>query len=265
MPQAQISLTPPESKRLIAKAVAGLPEVKRALKDGTVVISVGSTNAYVVEELVGKKIEKERFLAGVILPKGTCVIPEDRRMPPVIIRKGKVVSMKIEEIAETLHPGDVVIKGANAIDSSGTAGIFLASKRGGTIGLLLGYIVSRGVELIIPVGIEKFIPGVISDVSREAGISRASYATGCAVGIMPVRGRVITEVEAVKILTGAEALVMGKGGISGAEGSVTLLVKGTDVQLREMRAILKQIKGEEPLRVDTDCSSCGKMDCFLHL
>ncbi|MFN4132916.1 MAG: hypothetical protein ACK4GQ_00885 [Candidatus Hadarchaeales archaeon] len=264
MPQIQITLTPPESKRLIGKGVAALPEVKAAFRDGLIIIGVGSTNAYVVEELLGKKIEKERFLAGVILPKGACVVPEDGRLPPVIIKKGKVVDMKIEEAADHLQPGDVVIKGANALDASGTAGIFLASKRGGTIGQLLGYIAARGVEFIIPVGLEKFIPGSVDDVSRKTGIFKFDYARGCAVGMMPVKGRIITEIEAVKILTGAEAHVMGKGGISGAEGSVTLLIEGSASQLKKVKAILRQIEGEKPLKVETSCSSCDRKDCFLH-
>ncbi|MEM3401787.1 MAG: hypothetical protein QW179_04290 [Candidatus Hadarchaeales archaeon] len=264
MPKIQITLTPPESKRLIGKAVAALPEVKRAFRRGLVIIGVGSTNAYVVEELFGNKIEKERFLAGVVLPRGTCVVPEEVRLPQVIIRRGKVVDMRLEEAADLLQPGDIVIKGANAIDASGTAGIFLASKRGGTIGRLLGHIAARGVDLIIPVGLEKFVPGSVSEISRKAGILRFDYARGCAVGIMPVKGKIITEIEAVKILTGAEAQVMGKGGISGAEGSVTLLIEGSRPQLMKVKSILKEIEGERPLKVEPACSSCTRKECFLH-
>ena len=70
-----IVLTPSESKRLIAKGVRKLEEVERALEHGTIIIGLGTTNAYVAEELLNAlqdkdedvaKIEKERFAAGVI-------------------------------------------------------------------------------------------------------------------------------------------------------------------------------------------------------
>ena len=71
----QITLTPAESKRLIAKAVVNLGEIKKAFKNGIIVIGVGTTNAYVAEELLGQKIERERFVAGVVIPRGTFVLP----------------------------------------------------------------------------------------------------------------------------------------------------------------------------------------------
>ena len=50
-------LTVAESKRLIAKAVAQMPIVKNALANGMVIIIKGTTNAYVAEEITGKKAE----------------------------------------------------------------------------------------------------------------------------------------------------------------------------------------------------------------
>ena len=58
MPQIQVTLTPAESKRLIAMGVAALPEVKRALREGIVIVAVGTTNARVAEELLGRKIDR---------------------------------------------------------------------------------------------------------------------------------------------------------------------------------------------------------------
>ena len=48
---AIIVLTPYESRRLIAKGVVVLPEVKRALESHWFVVSRGTTMAYIVEEL----------------------------------------------------------------------------------------------------------------------------------------------------------------------------------------------------------------------
>jgi hypothetical protein len=47
----QFVVTPSAGKRLIAKAIAQHPDVKGALKQGTVVIIAGTTNGYVAEEI----------------------------------------------------------------------------------------------------------------------------------------------------------------------------------------------------------------------
>ena len=262
MSHIQVTLTPTESKRLIAKAVAALPEVKRALRQGTIVIGLGTTNARVAEELLGKKIEREKFVAGAVLPKGTCVVPRERRRGDIIIRGGKLIESKLNDVLPELTAGDVFIKGANALDASGAAGVLLASRRGGTVGSVLGTLMARGVNFIIPVGLEKFIPGSIQRVSKTTGIFRASYATGCPLGIMPVAGKVITELEAFEILTGAKAITMGKGGIFGAEGSVTLFVQGTQKQLSKARKLVNGIKGEPSTKVETNCRTCQQPDCW---
>ena len=74
--KAQIVLTSSESKRLIAKAVSQMNVVKKALKKGIIVICRGSTNAYVAEEISGQQIEKGKFTAGYVGPKGLSVNPK---------------------------------------------------------------------------------------------------------------------------------------------------------------------------------------------
>ncbi len=51
-------------KRLIGRAVARLPAVQKAKADGLIVIGWGTTNAYVAEELLGRPVPKERYVAG---------------------------------------------------------------------------------------------------------------------------------------------------------------------------------------------------------
>ncbi len=263
MPQIQVTLTPAESKRLIAKAVAKLEEVRRALREGIIVISVGSTTAYVAEELLGLRMEREKFLAGVVLPKGTCVLPPKMRLREIVVRKGEVIDARADDVLPEMGPGDVFIKGANAIDASGVAGVFLADPKGGTVGRSLGAVMSKGINLIIPVGLEKFVPGSLIRLAAIAGIERASFATGVPLGLMPLTGKVVTELEAIEILTGAEAMAMGKGGLSGAEGSVTLLVRGSREQLENLKALVDSIKGESYPKVETDCDACENPTCWL--
>jgi hypothetical protein len=61
--QGLFTLTPAESKRLLGKALAALPEVLNAKKNGYLLLSRGTTTAYVAEELLGEKIAKEMFFA----------------------------------------------------------------------------------------------------------------------------------------------------------------------------------------------------------
>jgi len=59
--QALFTLTPAESKRLIARGIVSIPEVQQAKEEGYLIVGRGSTNAYIVEELQGKSIEKEKY------------------------------------------------------------------------------------------------------------------------------------------------------------------------------------------------------------
>jgi len=64
--------------------------------------------------------------------------------------------------------------------------------------------------------------------------------------MMPVWGTIITEIEAVKVLTGAEALLVSSGGVGGAEGSVRLLVRGNRDQMEAVEELMDSIWGEPP-------------------
>lgn len=64
----QIVLTPAESKRLIARGVVASATVQAALHAGIVAVAKGTTNSYVVEEFLGKAIDKQRYVTGLRLP-----------------------------------------------------------------------------------------------------------------------------------------------------------------------------------------------------
>ncbi len=254
-----IALTPSESKRLIAKGVKSLEEVQRALKQGTVIIGLGTTNAYVAEEILNdipgsETIKKQRYAAGIITDRGTCVIPKGDRVKEVIVKNGKLSDEGIETAIENLSADDVFIKGANALDASGTAGILMANPIGGTIGTALGTVMARGVRFIIPVGIEKTIPYSITEAAKRVGIETFYKSLGWSVGLMPVHGTVITEIEALKIFGAEDAFPIGAGGVDGGEGSVVICVEGGVEKLDELMTLITQIKGELPVKVvSKDC------------
>ncbi|HUV79570.1 MAG TPA: hypothetical protein VMW40_01890 [Candidatus Bathyarchaeia archaeon] len=257
-----IALTPSESKRLIAKGVKNLEEVQRALKQGTVIITLGTTNAYVVEEILkdvpgsGYKIDKQRYAAGIITDRGTCIVPKEERVKEVVLKNGKISTENTEKVIENLSAGDVFIKGANALDATGTAGILMANRAGGTIGSALGTVMARGVHFIVPVGIEKTIPYSIVDAAKRVGIEKCYKAVGWPVGLMPVHGKVITEIEALRILGAEDAFPIGAGGIAGGEGSVIICVEGSVEKLDGLMTHITQIKGEPPVKVvSEDCKT----------
>jgi hypothetical protein len=77
---------------------------------------------------------------------------------------------------------------------------------------------------------------------------------GWPVGLMPVHGRVITELDALKILGADDAFPIGAGGINGGEGSVVICCEGNPETLDEVMTLVRQLKGEAPVRVvSTDC------------
>lgn len=242
MKQVQITLTPPESKRIIAMGVKKLPIVQQALKNGIILVTLGTTNAYVAEELTGRKIDHSRYAAGYI-DGTTTVVPQDKRLPMIALKNGKEVGA--DTIINEMTAQDVVIKGANALDPQGVAGVMLANPVGGTTGSLLGTIVAKGINLVIPVGIEKSIPYPVTEISRRIGIQRCTKATGLPVGMMPLFGTVVTEVKALKLLGAGDVFPIGAGGIDGGEGSVTLCVTGDRAdEIFELVQKVKEKKGE---------------------
>jgi hypothetical protein len=255
--QALFTLTPSESKRLIGKAVAALPEVQNAKEKGCLVVSRGSTNAFILEELTGEKIEKERYVAGQIIKGVLCALGQNLRAKPVVFCKGKVLNEEPGAVIDKLKPGDILLKGANAFDPYGNVGVVMASDTGGTMGQFYMALKARGVKTIYPVGLEKLIPSV-ADASRLGGIMSLDKSIGAAVGMACVAdGRVFTEIEALESLFGIEAVHFASGGWGGAEGSVTMIVEGETSDIDECLAFINGIKGEPPLKaVKSPCESC---------
>jgi hypothetical protein len=270
--QVMVVLTPSESKRLIAKAVALLPEVKKALQSGRMIISEGTTNAYVVEEIFGTPTPREVYACGVIAHGGMSAVPTELRTMPYLLYCGKPmdtrppeqqsVKGKITAESDWAHPkenwelhaelikefqrDDVLIKGATAVDPWGKAGVFVAEGDGGSIGRDLPVIVARGSQLIVPVGLEKLIPSV-DEATKTCGSLRFKNSMGFCPGVMPlINGKVVTEVQALKILTGVTAIHVASGGVGGSEGAVVLNLGGKEKEVDQAFELVKSIKGEPP-------------------
>lgn len=255
--RAVFTLNPAESKRLIGKAVSQMPVVQRALREGKVFIAGGTTNAFVAEEILKISLPKERYTSGIVTQGFQCITPAEERMRPFLLVRGKVWEGEWGKEIETFGAGDVFIKGANAVDAEGFAGVLLADRQGGTIARLLGLAAARGITLIVPVGLEKMIPSVRA-AARAAGIERWDYRLGMAVGMMPVmNGIVVTEVQALEILFGVKATPLAAGGVGGSEGAVVLAIEGVEKNVSAAWETIKQIKGEKPIpSLKRSCADC---------
>ena len=100
---AIVALTPSESKRLIGKAVATLEEIKKALKSGRMIISEGTTNAYVIEELFGTPISKEIFACGTVCEGGLSSVPTEVRIMPYLLKCGEPLDARPPEAADDVN------------------------------------------------------------------------------------------------------------------------------------------------------------------
>ncbi|MEG6616950.1 hypothetical protein V6C27_11030 [Peptococcaceae bacterium 1198_IL3148] len=255
--RAVFTLTSAESKRLLGKAVAQLPAVKRALQKGRVIIGGGTTNAYVAEEILGIEVDKAKYTAGIITGGVQCVTPAEDRLAPYSIVDGEVTKESWLEVLADFTADDVFIKGANAVDAEGHAGVLMSNPKGGTIGQAIGTLAARGSKLIIPVGLEKMIPSV-ELAAAAAGINTFDYSLGQRVGLMPLMyGEVITEIEALDMLTGVDAVCIAAGGVGGSEGSVTLSVEGSEGMVGATLDLIKGIKGEKPIPQLKQKCQCG--------
>lgn len=230
----QIVLTPAAGKRLIAKAIAKHPAIQAALQSGTIVIVAGTTNGYAAEEilaLIGQSngFNRKRFFRGITLPPSKTTteagrLPDETEFPgDVVIVKGKWQQGRtIFDVADDLKQGDVILKGANAIDIfQRRAAILIGDPKGGTIAAALQAVIGRRVHLILPVGLEKRICGNLDEIASRLNAPEAS-----GLRLLPVPGEVFTEIEAIALLSGATAELFAGGGVRGAEGSIRLVISG---------------------------------------
>ena len=245
--KAEFVLTVAESKRLIARGVAAMGLVRGRLERGVVVIAAGGTNAYVYEEITGEAIDKRCYITGRVLPAGASGAWDIERMGDLVLVNGAPrPDLDRFSVLAIMEEGDVYIKGANALNyAAGVAGVTIGHPTGGTLGGVLGALISKKVHLVIPVGLEKEIPLDLYDVVAAAADPDESLNR--VYSLWPVRGIIITEIEALKVLCGVEVMPTGAGGICGAEGAVRLLVRGEPDDVQAAAAIIGDVQGEPAL------------------
>ncbi len=287
--RAQVSLIPTESKKLIAKAVAGMSEVQKAFKKGIVAMHPSSSTIFIAEELTGKVPDTLVWVSGIVATKGACGSESSGPRSPQkvsdgrlartyeflhtwVIEGGKLKSgIPLGEILDRMGPDDIYIKGGNAIDFNGTVGVLIGNEAegkamGGTIGLVMSRRQRQGFKVIFPVGLEKLIPTPMKQAAKEAAQRNSlTYSMGTPCALLPCEGIVVTEPKAIEILTGAEAIPIGAGGLGGAEGAITMIIKGEDDAVTKAIRFVEGVKGTKlPREVRVrDCNNCERERCSL--
>ena len=245
----QYIITTSMGKRLIGKAIAKHPQVNQALESGSLMVIAGSTNGYIAEEILtmlgqSEGFSRVGFRRGLVTPAG--VTPPQHDFPgDLLIRNGEWIRGRtIFEVADDLDTGDLVLKGANVFDRHGQAAVHIGGSKGGTILAAMTAIVGRRVQLIVPVGLEK---RVFEDVNSIA--KRINQVDVEGPRLMPMPGEVFTEIDAVNLLTGVEAILISAGGVYGAEGSVRLGISGNPDQIKHANELIESVASEPPCEV----------------
>lgn len=253
----QFLITPSAGKRLIAKALVKHPTVQNTLRNGTLVIIAGTTNGYIAEEILRSQqtpgFSRKHFFRGIIIPPNKPRTAEGR-MPDESNFPGDAVMVKgvwqkgktIGDVVDSLKEGDMIIKGANALDlERKQAAVLIGHPKAGTLGLTLPAVVGRRVKLMVAVGLEKRVTGDLFALAQ-----RLNEPGSTGYRLLPVPGEVFTEIDAVKLLTGADAQLMSAGGVCGAEGSYWLLVTGTKEQEDSAEKLFATVADEPAFGLD---------------
>lgn len=244
---AGVNLTVSEGKRLIAKGIMAIHSVKEKLEKGMIIVTKGTTNTYIAEELLNKSIEHGSFVIGHFAPEGQSPVNADKRhMQEVVIKDGKVLDVTYEEALKMLEPGDIVMKGGNLLNySMKQAAVCIGAPNGGTTYKLLPYVGEGKAELIIPIGLEKETTAnlEILENTLNAGNERLNSVPRL---YMFRTGTVFTEIEAILQFADVKVFPYGVGGISGREGGVSLVISGSETEVNKVLELVKTIQGERP-------------------
>ena len=132
----QVSLNVNEAKKVIAKGIATMPVVARAMSSGRIFLKGGSTVSGVCEELVGEKLR----ISGRISPLGTKTAQvTDGGYHCAVLEKGRFRGLEgaFKSELEIFNNKDVAIIGANAIDKYGNTALMYGVAMGGLPGEII--------------------------------------------------------------------------------------------------------------------------------
>ncbi len=267
--KATVTLTPEESRRLIARAVAQMDVVKSAMRKGVIGLGLCTSSGYVAEELLGKKIDMTLYCCGYIHKDGWCYMPPENRVGAntgeLIFLDGEPKWLRFPEESisnyiSKMGPQDVIVKSGNIRDIEGRVGSLLGDPDGGEAGRYLPHILAKGITLIVPTTINKTLPVRLDQLLGAMGTKAIpkKYSYGLICGMLPLPGIVVTEIEAFKWLANVEALPVAAGGFGSGAGCVSFLLRGSEDEVDDGWSLVGKIKGEPRLEdLVRECRTCA--------
>ena len=135
---------------------------------------------------------------------------------------------------------------------------------GGTVPNFIGYMTSKGLKWICPVGYDKLVPSVPAASRALGGASRIDISMGADPGMYCLSSAdIVTEVEAIRMMFHCEAKVVCASGIGGNEGAHYWAVDGQEADVRALVDYLEaHIKGEPPVKGNKgNCANCRYPGC----
>ena len=245
--QSWVSLTVAESKRLIAKGLAAYPPVRERLKTGTLVLTKGTTNTYVAEELINDTLTHGEYVLGYISPaKSSKKLDKSKSRKELVFVNGEIRDEPYTDILPQMKEGDIVIKGANFVNhQKGQAAVLIGHPTGGTTGNIYPVVQEKKLHLIIPVGLEKETSQDIDFIADYRTIEHEDIDRKTP-RLWSIKGDLFTEIEAIKQFADVEAIHYGSGGIGGAEGAVSILLRGSEEEVKKALAVVESVQGEPP-------------------
>lgn len=267
---AQIFFNTWESRAFIAKSIVESIFVKNALNDGVVAVGRGTTNSFILKELLritgneNFQIDLDNYVAGIIT-SFACASDAKTRTPEVIFRKGVPEIKSMNEAIKEMSSKDIVIKGGNALGSDNIAGVLVAHPEGGTIGTTYAIAISKGIKIIVPISLEKMVAQSIVDiVDNIGGQENIEYTRGLPVGLFPIVGGIVyTEIDAIDELADVETYHIASGGLHEGAGGVTLEIIGSEEEIKKIIANYESIIGTKPLITNLKpCKECKVKICI---
>jgi hypothetical protein len=235
-----------EGKRIIAKAVAKMAVVRKAMRKGMVIVCKGTTNTYIAEELTGEKFTRGSFVLGRIYPnENPKKLPAVDHISELVLIDGIPSDIPLEKAVTMLSPGDVVIKGANLLDyKNKLAGVCIGSPTAGTAGVIMPYVIARRAQLVIPIGLEKLIAGDLADIA--ARLNNSTVRLKDTPAMFAISGHIVTEIEAIRQFADVAVYETACGGIGGQEGGRWFVVEGPRHQILKAMKVIEEVYGEKP-------------------
>lgn len=263
--KVQLTLTGSEGKVLIAKAAAKLPQVRECLANARIMLAGGTSVSALSEELGYGPLR----ISGRIDASGTRTALNIMPTPHnLLIHKRQAINVdkNIQEVVESFNNQDLIIIGANAMDTQGRAALAFAALGGGSRGFALHSAYMQGVPMLILCGLNKLIPDLGSALAHS-GRTSIDMAMGAAIGLYNVYGPIITEIKAFEILFGVEAVVIAGSGIGNGEGSRTFVLYGEEEAVSKSWKQVQAIKGASLSADEGSLPAChgGCEHCRRHI